>query len=245
VRHLKHAVFWQYALALLARVVDFPIVPDIVFGIGVRAKSSRLAVCLLIRLAHSDDGAALMVKYPRWFDAGASFPEETLRVVLVLYANQQHRAALAAAPGFAELLAHFVRTGQPFIIASIATLFEQTAIGETLFRELEAGEFLDLYFRAVGAIGEQEYYRFYIVIVDRVARSGFTRELVGVCGNMEMFFADLNLRPLALNLLHVLLHHTNCVEAIKGNTTLMASLKQLRSDPYVGAPLTAMLAPIT
>jgi hypothetical protein len=229
IRHMRDGILWPYAVALLSRLGNLPMIPPIVSGLAYRAPESRTAIATLVRLATVPDGVDLLVEYTDWFAAARTFPDETFRILLLLY--QASTDKLVKRPGFATLLKDFVDSKDPFIFAAMATVLQQTPGHEAFLQDLQLVSFIFSLSQAVREINKEKYWVYFIITATRIAEMGYIQDLLVVIAELKKMVHAQALQQQILDLLAILIKYPECVTAIKNAKAIKNQVKALKADP--------------
>jgi hypothetical protein len=234
VQHLKSGVLWPCAVHLLARTVRFPLLPELVYGISLRAAESRLAVCTALRIAQSPDGAAMLGEWPMWTRAVNRFPDETFRVLATVWGNPEARRLLCRTEAFFTLLSRLAASKIRLVIATLPELLESIKLTEDNVEQLEEEHFLESIKESVEAIAEPHCFSYLFAAAAQLAKAGYSSEFKFAQNLAQEFVDDFAMRPMALKALVSLLDHAKCAKHLKKDEEFQGKLGMLLTDPFVG-----------
>lgn len=240
-QHLKHATLAPFAIQLIARLADFPINDDLVYGLVRRSNENKLAGVVLLRLAASPVGAQLLLKYRQWYANVEQFPDETFRLVALLFAVPQNRQLFAVDPGFPALLKGFLKIADALVLSGLSRIFQFLPIDPEFVYELGDIGFLTAFADTAFKLNDAKSISVLIYIFTRIAAVAFLTEFVQVQAKLVPICTNPDYAPRILPLFCELAKFPSCAQGLTA-AGVKAAIQPLSAQPDLAAAVQTLLS---
>jgi serine/threonine protein kinase len=235
VEHLRSGIFWPSAVTLIARIRECPISEELVYGLLLRGRQSKLAALCILRF-----GGPHVLKFKDLLLPIADvFPDVAARIVLVLVQTQTNRQLLAADPGLATMLTTFAATKHQPVLVSFLKIFQYLPIDLEFVYELGDTRFLPAYCTGIDGVQDATTIAVFLYVVTRMANLGFIKDYIACKQSLVKLFERQDLLDRTLPLFGELLKYPECVQEFKA-TGLPTILGQLAGNVKI-APVAMRL----
>jgi hypothetical protein len=236
--HLQSGLYCRAALTLLAFVKEFPISPEVVYLLIERAKVTRIAALVLLRLATTTAGCAQIIAFREHLcQLALMWPQETLRIVLLVFRWTEYRALLAIDPTFPELLTIFVNTKDSLTVTALSRLFQFLHFDQEFVYELADVGFLRS-LNACATTRDLSTIKTLLYIVAKIAHVGFITDLIA-SQRLLLEYVEGELTGRLLPMYRECAKHSECLEDMKWSG-LRETLAKI-NDPQLSGPVQELL----
>ena len=173
-----------YVLSLLLIVnLEFEELRDKVFVKSVvkLAHDNRKGVLALMRLAQDKAIAQALVEDCNWMEEDLPTLIDTLRLFLIVFQHKPLRGMIASVPEFLVFLSRVTNEEDENLYGIVAKILRRIDLDEEIMSDLSNSCFLQEYLDMAQTIDKDGAWRAAILVLDRIAQVGYTRELLKSC----------------------------------------------------------------
>jgi hypothetical protein len=242
--HLRSGVIGSYALTLISRLTDFPMSDELVLGLLARGAESRLAAVTLFRVASVTSGRELIIKYrDRFFRIAEPFPNETFRILALMWADPAQRQIFAVDPAFPQFLTTLVKAKDTLILVGFSKVFQFLPVDKELVYEMGEAGFFTAYTAVIAGVNEPKPLAVFSYVMARLIAVACPDELLDCKDRLIRLLDRDNAVLNVLDIFAQVLKYPWCAFELKGSQ-LAEKLKVFICDPRfanVSAKLQAVL----
>jgi hypothetical protein len=214
--HLQSGLYCRAALTLLTFLREFPISPELVYLLFERARSTRVAASVLLRMAASPLGCVQIIAFREHLcQLARLWPDETFRIVLLAFRRPEYRALFATDPSFPELLTIFAGTKDSLLFAALSRIFQFLTFDEEFVYELGDAGFLRSLNEGVIA-KDLTAVKTVLYIVAKIAHVAFIRDLIPA-QRLLLEYVGGQLTPRLLPMYRECAKHWECIEDMRSS----------------------------
>ena len=209
-KSLHDGIMWTHAVRYLAECKNIPASDEIIRGLIFRAKTSKLALLVLLKIASTKSGASVFLRYPQWMVLSEERPREAFQIFLVLFKNKSNRRTLAASEQFPYFLKNIVKINDDFHINSIPSILKRASLNPRLIKDLTSSGFIAKFLEVVSAKNDPMLFKHLLVATDMMARTDYSDEYLRIAQVLMSIMNDPTILNYCLSVFITLSYYKQC-----------------------------------
>ncbi|OHT13218.1 hypothetical protein TRFO_16649 [Tritrichomonas foetus] len=154
------------------------------------AASNGRATLVLFKLAENEGVATILAEDPIWLSSDIPQIVDTLRLLLVVFQHRDLRLVIAQSIEFSDFLQRLLDMKNESILGIVCVIIRRIDLTPELVKDLSNSSIIMNFINVAKQIGTNEAKRNILLLLDKIGKVAYTRELVQSCERITQMILD-------------------------------------------------------